>query len=90
MPPTYTIGLDFGTNSVRALVLDLMSGEENASETASYPSGENGVLLDERNPHLARQYPGDYLISMTEAVQKAMASAKKRGITAEQLSGIGV
>jgi len=38
------LGVDYGANSVRALVVD-------------YPSGHPGVLLDKKNHHLARQKP---------------------------------
>ena len=40
----YAIGVDYGTNSVRALVVDLADGAELASVTFAYPSGEDGVL----------------------------------------------
>ena len=40
----YAIGVDYGTNSVRALVVDLADGAELASATFAYPSGEDGRL----------------------------------------------
>ena len=36
----YALGLDFGTNSVRALLVELSSGEEVADAVSVYPSGE--------------------------------------------------
>ena len=38
----YAIGVDYGTTSVRALVVDLADGAELASATFAYPSGEDG------------------------------------------------
>ena len=63
------LGIDFGTNSVRALILDLISGEEIATSVSNYKSGKDGILLDDTDPQLARQYPGDYLESMEIAVR---------------------
>ena len=57
----FAIGVDYGTNSVRAIVVDLADGSETASCVYDYPSGEAGVLLDPKDPHLARQNPADYI-----------------------------
>lgn len=86
----YSLGIDFGTNSVRALLVDLMSGEEISSETSPYHSGENGIILDNSQPHLARQFPGDYLESLQEAVRKTIESATDKGHPVKDLKGIGI
>ena len=57
--PTLSLGLDYGTNSVRALLVDVSDGAELASAVYDYPSGERGILLDPRDPNLARQNPQD-------------------------------
>ena len=54
----FTIGVDFGTNSVRALVVRSSDGAEYGSRVVDYPSGAQGVLLDPMDGHLARQHPG--------------------------------
>ena len=36
----YSIGLDFGTNSCRALIVDISNGQELASHVFEYPSGD--------------------------------------------------
>ena len=54
----FTIGIDFGANSVRALVVRCADGAEFGSAVVGYPSGDEGVLLDESDHHLARQAPG--------------------------------
>ena len=50
----YTLGIDFGTNSARALVVRCRDGAEMGGAVAKYRSGDHGVLLDPRDPHLAR------------------------------------
>lgn len=87
----FTLGLDFGTNSVRALVVRCRDGAELGVGIASYRSGQQGVLLDPRDHHLARQHPGDYLIGIEESVQAALAQAKRdRSFRAEKIVAIGV
>ena len=41
----YTLGLDYGTNSARALIVRCRDGKELASCVMPYPSGTQGVLL---------------------------------------------
>ncbi len=87
----YSIGLDFGTNSVRALVADVRDGREIATGVADYPSGDHGVILDARDPNVARQNPADYAAAMTPAVKAALRSAAKaRGFNPDRIVGIGV
>ena len=42
----YSIGLDYGTNSCRAIIVDLANGQEIASSVFNYPSGSLGVIVD--------------------------------------------
>jgi L-ribulokinase len=71
----FTLGIDFGTNSVRAVVVDCSNGREIGSQVIDYPSGKRGVLLDPRDPNLARQHPGDYFDGLQKSVQGALAAA---------------
>ena len=41
----YAIGLDYGTNSCRSLIVDLTDGREIASHVFAYPSGSSGVII---------------------------------------------
>ncbi|MEJ2048389.1 MAG: ribulokinase [Calditrichota bacterium] len=88
----YTIGLDFGTNSCRSLIVDIENGNEISTHVFNYPSGEAGVIVDPGNPNLARQNPADYLlgieVTIKEAVKKAEDSDKK--FSPEKIIGIGV
>ncbi|MEI6465268.1 MAG: ribulokinase, partial [Verrucomicrobiota bacterium] len=87
----FTLGIDFGTNSVRALVVRCADGAELGSAVVNYPSGHQGVLLDPKDHQLARQHPGDYLFGLEKSVRAAIAAAKKkRGFSAAKIIGIGV
>lgn len=87
----YSLGVDFGTNSVRALVVDCTNGKELGTCVVNYPSGEQGILLDPHDPHLARQHPGDYLYGLEQSVTGALREALRHsGFSAEKIIGIGV
>ncbi len=87
----YTIGIDYGTNSVRALLVDIDTGEEIASSAHEYDSGNKGVILDPANPLLARHHPRDYLQGLEVTVRSILENAKKTsGILREQVIGIGI
>jgi L-ribulokinase len=87
----FTLGIDYGTNSVRALVVRCADGAELATCVVNYPSGQQGVLLDPKDHHLARQNPGDYLFGLEKSVKGALAAAKKvRGFDAAKIIGVGV
>ncbi len=89
--PKYTVGLDYGTNSVRALLVDTADGREAGTAVWNYEHGDSGVILS-RDPNLARQHPADYLKGAELAIQGALLDAKKktRGLKPEQVVGIGV
>jgi L-ribulokinase len=56
-----------------------------------YPSGDDGILLDPRDHHLARQHPGDYVLGLEDSVLEALRDAEgKAGFTREAVIGIGV
>ncbi len=80
-----TLGLDYGTNSVRGLVVDTATGEELASSVYNYPSGEAGVLLSAHDPHLARQNPQDYIDGFV-----AVARGLGKAVDLSDVVGIGV
>lgn len=88
----YSIGVDYGTNSVRAVLVDLADGRECATSVFGYPGGKEGILLDARDPNLARQRPGDYLRGFDRTVSAILAEACKRirGFSPDQVVGIGV
>jgi L-ribulokinase len=87
----FTLGLDFGTNSVRALVVRCSDGAEYGSRIVDYPSGTQGVLLDPIDGLVARQYPGDHLFGLEQSVKGALAeAAAKPDFDPARIVGIGV
>jgi L-ribulokinase len=88
----YAIGLDFGTNSCRALIVDISDGRELATHVFSYPSGEAGVITDPSDPNVARQNPADYIDAMEASITKAIKKARSNDsqFLAEDIIGIGV
>ncbi len=88
----YAIGLDFGTNSCRSLIIDVANGRELATHVFPYPSGTDGVIVDSADPHMARQNPADYLlgieVSVNEAIMKARTAEPK--FSPRDVIGIGV
>src|SRR5450631_1607988 len=91
MSAKYTIGLDYGTNSVRALVVNVASGVEVGTGVWCYGRGTAGVILS-RDPNLARQHPGDYIEGAAITIKQALADAKRtvRGFQPAQVMGLGV
>jgi L-ribulokinase len=88
----YVIGLDFGTNSCRSLIVDVSNGNELSSHVFNYPSGDAGVIIDQKDPNLARQNPADYLLGIEVTVNEAIKKAKTtdKNFNTEDVIGIGV
>ncbi len=88
---TYTIGIDFGTESGRALLLDVQSGEELAVSVVQYPNG----VIDRELPGTGEQLPPDYALQdpddwvtvIETAVPAVLAQA---GVGGEDVVGLGV
>ncbi len=91
MAAKYSLGVDYGTNSVRALVVDVATGAEIATHVTDFPSGEAGILLDPRDPNLARQNVADYIEGFEVAVREAVAGARQvPGFDPANIVGIGI
>lgn len=84
------LGLDFGTESVRALLVDL-TGRELASATARYRHGQITESLPRSKKKLpsnfALQHPRDWIDSAASAVRAALRQAS---VKADLVCGIGV
>jgi len=89
---TYTIGLDFGTNSVRCLIVDISNGKELGTTIYEYETGDHGIILDPSDHNLARQNPTDYIKGLEIATKAAIAQAKKADsdFDPQNIIGIGV
>src|SRR4030042_4370416 len=88
----FTLGLDFGTNSIRALLVDVVNGDELATAVHAYRTGKEGIILDPADPNLARQNPADYVLGTEAVVRPLLATARKaaRPFDPSQVIGIGV
>ena len=88
----FTIGLDYGTNSARALVVDCKDGREIGTAVVDYPSGDQGILLDSADHHLARQNPADYLFALETATLRALEAARAAdpSFSNDRVVGIGM
>ena len=62
------VGVDFGTDSCRSLVVNCTTGREVASHTAFYPRWKKGLFCDP-SANRYRQHPQDYIDSLEEAIQ---------------------
>mgnify|MGYP001820513659 FL=1 len=84
---SYTIGVDYGTDSVRALVVDVRTGEEMGTHVFEYPRWKAGKYCDPSSMRF-RQHPLDYLegleVSVVGALQQCGADV------AQQVVGISV
>jgi L-ribulokinase len=88
----YTIGLDYGTNSVRCLIVDVTNGGEVGSCVYEYETGEAGIILDPADHNLARQNPADYIKGIEVAMEAAITEAKNgdKNFEPSRIVGIGI
>jgi len=88
----YTIGLDYGTNSVRCLIVDVANGRELGTAVYEYETGKAGIILDPADHNLARQNPADYLKGIEVTVKAAITEAKQavKSFRPDQIIGIGI
>ena len=81
----YVIGLDYGTDSCRAVIVDADNGNEIASSVRYYPRWKEGKYCNPQ-ANQYRQHPLDYLETLEASVKKALAEAPTG--TAENVIGI--
>ena len=89
--PQYTLGVDFGTLSARALLVDAATGRELPSVAIPYTDG----VIEDRLPGQTRrlpadtalQNPADYLTAFKASVKKVL---KENSIAPEQVRAIGI
>lgn len=90
--PSYALGLDYGTSSVRCLIIDTQNGQALASAVAAYEHGQQGIVTDPKNPDLARQHPEDYLNGAVASVKNAIELANDccTEFHPDRIAGIGI
>jgi L-ribulokinase len=88
----YTLGLDYGTNSVRCVLVDTANGQELGTSVYAYENGDMGILLDPADHNVARQHPADYLKGIEVTIKGAITEARKinKDFDPSQIIGIGV
>ena len=88
----YAMGLDYGTNSVRCLIVDVANGRELGTCVYGYETGEAGIILDAADHNLARQNPADYLKGVEVTIAGATAEARQAEpkFDPKDIVGIGV
>jgi L-ribulokinase len=85
---TYVVGVDFGTDSVRCVIVDATDGTEISSAVAAYPRWSKGLFCDP-SVNQFRQHPLDYVeafeASMREAIEHAPSgtAGKVRAISVD-------
>jgi L-ribulokinase len=83
----YVIGLDYGTDSVRALIVNAHNGAEVATHVFYYPRWKKGMYC---NPHESqyRQHPLDYVEGLEKSIKIALKKAGRE--VAQNIVGISV
>jgi len=85
----YALGLDFGTNSVRALIVDVSNGDEVGTYVHEYSRGKDGIIEKPGDPNFARQDPIEYIEGLEASVKGAIQAASNPEDVAENVVGIG-
>jgi L-ribulokinase len=70
----YVVGIDYGTDSVRSLIVDAGNGKEIAGDTFYYPRWKEGKYCNPSQNQF-RQHPLDYLEGLETTVKNALAKA---------------
>ena len=83
-PPAYVIGLDYGTDSVRALLVDARTGAEVAQAVHYYPRWQQGQYCNAAQNRF-RQHPLDHLEGLEATVREVA-----RQVPAEQVRGLAI
>lgn len=89
---TYSLGLDYGTNSCRSVIVDLSDGTEVATHVFDYPTGTAGIVTDPKDPNVARQNPQDYIRGLETIIPEAIRKARQANSAFDpaRIVGIGV
>ena len=86
----YSLGIDYGTLSVRTVVADIATGQELSSAVYHYPHGVMEQSLPDGVPlpaGFALAHPQDYLDGLTDTVRRALAES---GVAGREIVGIGL
>ncbi len=87
MQNQYVIGVDYGTDSVRALVVNAHTGESVGTHVFEYPRWKQGLYCDPAISQF-RQHPLDYLEGLEASIKGALAAVSDE--VRQQIKGISV
>ena len=87
MQDTYVIGVDYGTDSVRAVLVNARSGEETAASVYYYPRWQAGLYCDPAKSQF-RQHPLDYQEGLERTIRSCVE--KVGPSVAAQVKGISI
>ncbi len=91
MSEKYTIGVDFGTLSGRAVLVNVETGEEISSAVKEYKHAVISEYLPDGitrlGPDWALQHPGDWIEVFEETIPKVL---EESGVSPEDVIGVGV
>lgn len=72
----YVIGVDYGTDSVRSVIVDAASGKEMAASVFYYPRWKKGLYCDPRSNRF-RQHPLDYVEGLETSIRQCVETVGK-------------
>ena len=91
MNKKYTIGVDYGTQSGRAVLVEVATGKEIATAVKVYPHGVMDEYLPDGKtklkPDWALEHPQDYLDVLSETIPAVIKEAK---IKPEDIIGVAI
>ncbi|HEX7057115.1 MAG TPA: ribulokinase [Bacilli bacterium] len=91
MAKKYAIGIDYGTQSGRAVLVDLADGTEVADHVTPYPHGVIDEVLPDTDvklePDWALQHPDDYIAVLRQSVPNVLQSS---GVDPAHVIGVGI
>src|SRR3954467_10222577 len=86
MKSSYVIGVDYGTDSVRSVLIDAENGREIAYSVFLYPRWKEGLYC---NPLLNqfRQHPLDYIEGLEATIKECI---EQSGVDAKRIKALSV
>lgn len=86
--PKYVVGVDYGTDSVRSIIVDTADGKEISSSVFLYPRWQKGLYCNPAQNQF-RQHPLDYIEGLSHTIKDCIAKAGGNSITSF-IKGISV
>lgn len=86
-PDQFVIGVDFGTDSVRSVIVHALNGEEIAAAVYDYPRWKDGLFCNPAGNQF-RQHPLDYIEGLENTIKKSLKTAGTYVI--QHLKGISI